>query len=511
MFANIAAFFAAMVTAIVLTAVMCRVAPRLGLVDKPDKRRKLHDRPIPLGGGLCIFGALSLVMLAVTLIPNPWNLELAGDWPNAFGLFAACACIVVVGLIDDRWGLRGRHKLLGQIMAAAILLRTGMLIERFEIFGTMVELGLLSVPFSLLWFVGAMNAVNLLDGIDGLATTIGVILIATLAVMAILFNHPVVGAVALVMTGSLLGFLLFNVPPARIFLGDSGSMLIGLMLAALSVEAALKSAGTVMLAAPAAVLLIPCFDTMAAIIRRKFTGRTIYATDRGHLHHCLMQQFGNGWVVLLVVGTACVVTCAGALASVYLKNDAVAVATSVAVVGLSIASGVFGRTELMLIVRKVRRALRPLACSLTGRRKSSGSDVVRLQGRQHWDSLWDELTASVAPLRPARIVLDINLPGRHEGYNAIWEGSSAGDTESQWTCEVPLVFAEDSVGRLVMTGQANGQTASRQMEQLVAMIQPFERRFKELIESETVSAPVTGRDLPAPSSPGEDIIRKHPH
>ena len=146
-----------------------------------------------------------------------------------------------------------------------------------------------------------MNSVNLLDGIDGLATMLGIILIATFAALAAAAGRMEVAWIAMVFAGSLCGFIRFNLPPASIFLGDSGSMLIGLVVGTLAIQGTLKGPGTVLLAAPLAVWTIPILDSAAAILRRKLTGRSIYATDRGHLHHRLLERLGSNSRVLVAV------------------------------------------------------------------------------------------------------------------------------------------------------------------------------------------------------------------
>jgi len=196
--------------------------------------------------------------------------------------------------------------------------------------------------------LGAINAINLLDGIDGLAATLGFIMACTIAVMAMIVHAYPVAVVALVFASSLLGFLCFNFPPATIFLGDAGSMLIGLVVGSLAIRGALKGPGTVLLAAPLAVLAIPIFDSLAAILRRKLTGRSIYVTDRGHLHHRLLDLMGSNRKVLLAAAIFCLLTSLGTLLSVSLANDLIALLACSALVIILIATGVFGRAEIAL-------------------------------------------------------------------------------------------------------------------------------------------------------------------
>ncbi len=185
----IVSFIAAGLVAALLTFLACKVAPRLGLVDRPDQRRKLHSESMPLGGGAAVFLATSTVLAGLVLLPGPWQLQLNEQWWNLGGAFAACTWIVVLGLIDDRFSIRGRQKLAGQIVAAALLMICGVLIKKISLFGLVIDLGPLAVPVSLFWLVGAMNALNLLDGMDGLAAALGVILSLAICALAAISHH----------------------------------------------------------------------------------------------------------------------------------------------------------------------------------------------------------------------------------------------------------------------------------------------------------------------------------
>ena len=237
---TIVLFLCALAASSVFTAMLCRYAPRLGLVDTPDARRKIHRRAVPLGGGLAIFGAVAFSMGMVLAIPNSLGQLFEDGALRYASYFAAGLVIVVLGLIDDRAGLRGRVKLLGQIIAALILICGGLVIHNLAVFHWSIQLGLLSVPFTLFWLVGAINALNLLDGIDGMATTVGLILVSAIAVLAGLTGSHDAQIIAIAFAGGLVGFLRHNFPPAKIFLGDAGSMLIGLVVGGLAIEASLK-------------------------------------------------------------------------------------------------------------------------------------------------------------------------------------------------------------------------------------------------------------------------------
>src|SRR5205085_11618611 len=158
---------------------------------------------------------------------------------------------------------------------------------------------------------------------------------------------------AAAVAGALLGFLFFNFPPATIFLGDCGSMLVGLVVGVLAIDASVKGAATVALAGPLALLVIPIFDTSAAIVRRKLTGRSIYTTDRGHLHHVLQRNGMSNRLVLLLVAGLCLLASGGALLTLALNNELFALVSAGAVVGILVISRLFGHAEFLLIKERL--------------------------------------------------------------------------------------------------------------------------------------------------------------
>ncbi len=343
------------VTTLAVTPTVAALAWRFKITDRPDGHRKLHNRPIPLGGGVSIFVGLWMAVFVGMWLREPCGTLLRREWPELLNLLWASTVIMIIGLIDDRVNLRGWHKLFGQLLAGATLVATGLEIREISLFNQVIDLGWFSKPFTLFWLVGAMNSLNLLDGIDGLATTVGVILSVTLGVAALLCGRYMESLVIAALVGSLCGFLRFNLPPARMFLGDAGSMLIGLIIGALAIRSTLKGPATVAFAAPLAVWTIPIFDSTAAILRRKLTGRSIYASDRGHLHHRLMARSGSSLRTLFWIGSCCFVTSVGAVISLWLKNDLVALVTSFCVMGTLISTRVFGHVELQLLSNSMRR------------------------------------------------------------------------------------------------------------------------------------------------------------
>ena len=260
---------------VLLTPAVGGMARLLGAVDRPDARR-LNRRPIPRLGGLAIF--LGIV------VPSLAFLDLSGE---TRGVLLGAAVATVVGAVDDFRGLSPPTKLVGQFAAAAIAPAFGVWIDHFTFpFLGVVDLpAWVGVPLSMLWIVAVMNMVNFLDGLDGLAAGVCAIAGMTYCVLALSLGKPDPAILSAIVAGACLGFLRHNFFPARIFMGDSGAMCLGFILAAVSIQGLLKTASTVVLLLPLLVLAVPILDTSFVVARRLKHSRPIYTADRSHLHH----------------------------------------------------------------------------------------------------------------------------------------------------------------------------------------------------------------------------------
>lgn len=497
--AAIAGFFAAFLLSMLLTVFTCWLAPRCGLVDKPDQRRKLHTESMPLGGGAAVFFATAAVIGGLSLWSGSWNYHINDAWWNLLGAFAACTWIVALGLIDDRFCLRGRQKLVGQVIAASILIACGVLIRKIALFGISFDLGPLAVPVTLFWLVGAMNSLNLLDGMDGLATVLGIILSLAISALALMSGHAGVAIAALVFAASLLGFLPFNLAPAKIYLGDAGSMLIGLLIGGLSIRASLKGPGTVLLGAPLALLTIPILDSTAAILRRKLAGRSLYESDRGHLHHRLLERFGSKYKVLACVALCAAITCGGALAARLLKNDLVALVAFAAVVAMLVATGLFGRGEFGLFASRLRDTALSLVRPIDPALREARETTARLQGSREWRVLWAALTESAEKLQLTKINLDLNVPAISENFHGNWSSNGHEERQSEWKLKLPLAVAGHSAGSLTIAGNRDDRSACPNIELILEIVEPFEARLRDLTFDEIVAKVGCRRDTPEPA------------
>ncbi len=270
---------AAFILALAFTPLMRRLALRFGILDHPDQRKN-HGQAMPLLGGAAVYLAFWLIAGAVIFY---WQ-----GSERFWGLFLGSSLILALGLIDDIRGLSYRIKLAGQFAAALILLAFNIKIEFITFpFQDMVFLGIFVVPLTLIWVVGVTNAVNLIDGVDGLAT--GVSAIAAIVMFAYTWgDFPLLSLLCLILAGAALGFLPLNFPPARIFLGDTGSLFLGFMLAGFSIMGATKQIALTALIIPILILGLPITDTFYVIWRRLKSGRSIFQADRGHIHHKLL-------------------------------------------------------------------------------------------------------------------------------------------------------------------------------------------------------------------------------
>ena len=465
-------FGAGLLCSLVFTRLALGLGGRIGLVDQPDGRRKIHARVVPLVGGIAVFVSTVLVLGLAFTVSEPLAEAAQSVFHELVGLLLGATAICAVGIIDDYRHLRGRYKLVGQIIAVAIVMATGVRVEIVAVFGWDLELGWLMIPFTMFWLLGAINSLNLLDGMDGLLGTVGTIVCLAFAVMAAMCGHFINACVAAALAGSLVGFLRYNYPPARVFLGDAGSMLVGLVIGVLAIRCSLKGPATVALAAPAALLILPILDTAAAVVRRKLTGRSIFSTDRGHLHHCLLRGGLSRPRILLLVSGLCLLTVFGALGSIAYRNESLAILSAVVVVFTLVASGLFGTAEVVLLLK----SLRDYAGSMIGTAGTGRQIEVRLQGSAKWCGLWKDLTSSADRLKLRSISLDVNSPAHHEGYHARWCRPSVkfGEEPNCWSAVILLSAWGQTIGQVAVTGHPDTVPVWRKLAELTHLTDGIE-------------------------------------
>lgn len=270
--------------ALLITPFVRKLAFKIGAVDVPKEERKIHNKPMPRMGGFAIFIAFVLgVMISEGAITTTER-----------GIIIGATVIVIGGILDDVLELKPRSKLSFQILASIILILHGIYINSItnpfsSLSDGFININIFAIPMTIIWVVGVTNALNLIDGLDGLAAGVGFIASVTIYMVAILAERNSVATLTAILAGSILGFLPYNFNPASIFMGDTGSQLLGFLLAAISMEGAVKSATTFAIVVPILALGLPIYDTLFAVIRRKVNGKPIMEADRGHLHHRLLD------------------------------------------------------------------------------------------------------------------------------------------------------------------------------------------------------------------------------
>jgi UDP-GlcNAc:undecaprenyl-phosphate GlcNAc-1-phosphate transferase len=295
----------ALAVVVLLTPAVGGMARLLGVVDAPGGRR-LNRSPVPRLGGLALF--LGIFVPALAFLPFGRETR---------GLLLGAAVAVTVGAVDDFRGLRWFEKLGGQLVAAGIPVWFGIWVDRF----TFPLLGVhrlpewAGAPLTILWIVAIMNMVNFLDGLDGLAAGVSGIAGLTFSVIALSLAKPDAAILSAIVFGACVGFLRHNFYPARIIMGDSGAMLLGYVLAVISVQGLLKTAATVALFFPLLVLAVPIVDTTFVVVRRLKHGERVFEADQAHLHHRFLRRGFSQRRAALTIWAWCITLAAAAFAT----------------------------------------------------------------------------------------------------------------------------------------------------------------------------------------------------
>jgi UDP-GlcNAc:undecaprenyl-phosphate GlcNAc-1-phosphate transferase len=349
MIASGAAFLIAMAVAAFSTPLIRDAARARGWLDRADGVRKIHHKATPRLGGIAIALGFYVPLVALFFVPSHLGALLFRTGNHMVALACGGAVIVALGIYDDLRGANAYTKFGVQFLVGGMLYAYGFRVESLATPLGTFELGALSAPLTVLWIVGVTNAMNLIDGLDGLAG--GVALIALIVVFAIagIRSQPLMMFFAAALAGSVLGFLFYNFNPATIFMGDSGSMFLGFMLATSTIKASQKASTAVAILIPIVLLAIPIIDTLLALTRRASRGQQLFTGDREHVHHRLMALGLTQRQAVMVLYFACVV-CAGCSLALFVAD------------GHAVGTLVLGLLAITLAVA-VYRIWRPAASS----------------------------------------------------------------------------------------------------------------------------------------------------
>ena len=479
--ALVAFVFAAFIV-LILTPGIARLATRLGAIDYPDGHRKSQALPVPRGGGVAI------ALAAGIAVPVALYFAALVDGSSTawliWGLMPSVVILLLVGIVDDFFSLTGVYKLIGQLLAVSVLVTAGGQFDKISLFGLSFALGEFRIPFTIFFLLGAINAFNLIDGVDALATSVGAIVCATLGVITAAQGHIPASIVCFALAGALVGFLRYNAAPAKVYLGDAGSMLIGLVVAAVAIESSVKQQAAFVLAVPLAICAIPILDAAAALVRRVTTGQSVFAADRGHLHHALLLR---GWSVnktVMIIAGLTTLTCAGALVSFFTKNDFCALAVAIAVFLTLAVARVFGHAEAALVAKQSMSWGRKLVSRGARRPEPERESAVQLQGRREWQTIWAALREAAPRYNVASLTLQISIPHLHESFYANWKCNDTVAVSNAWRVTLPLTLENRLVGKLSLIGSTSGQQAVADMQQLFDFLEPLHAEIARIVVGE---------------------------
>lgn len=284
-------FIIVFISALLLTPLVIQFALKVGIVDKPDER-KVHTRLMPRLGGLAIFLAIVIGYFVSGLYTAQMNSIIVG-----------LLMIVALGILDDMYGLTAKFKFAVEILAASIVVFGSGLVINFvtlPFFGK-IEFGFWGYIITIIWIVGITNAINLIDGLDGLSAGVSIIVLSTIGVLAFFGGKTMILTMVVVAVAATLGFLVYNFHPAKIFMGDTGALLLGYLIAVISLLGLYKSVTLFSFIVPIMILGVPIFDTFFAIIRRIVNKKPISAPDKSHIHHRLLALgFDHRTTVILI-------------------------------------------------------------------------------------------------------------------------------------------------------------------------------------------------------------------
>jgi len=308
------AFVLSLLSAAFLTPKVRDLALKMGAIDHAFSSRKVHGRPIPRLGGLAIAAAFYAPLMGMIFFQSGVGTLFMAQQNLAVGLILGGTAIVLLGVYDDLRGAGAGRKFAVQFAVAGLMYVLGFRVEMLaNPFGETLHIGWLGLPVTLLWIVGIINAMNLIDGLDGLAGGVALVAVTAILIISLQRVNPLMTLFCAALGGSILGFLFYNFNPASIFMGDTGSMFLGFILATTSIQTNQKASTTVAVLVPLTLLGVPILDTLLAVSRRAIGGRPLFRADREHIHHRLLATGLSHRQAVLVLYGVCVLLAATAL------------------------------------------------------------------------------------------------------------------------------------------------------------------------------------------------------
>ncbi len=468
-----------------LTPILIRWANKNHFVDLPDAR-KIHRKPVSRLGGIAIFVATMLAIIPLLCLNNNIGQAFRGIWVKVVCMLGASSLMFVVGLFDDLKGLRVKTKLSAQILAGLVVCFAGIHIDKLAVRDYIVlDLGILSIPFTLCWIIGVTNAVNLIDGLDGLAGGICAIACGAMACLAVIQDHIILATLMLAMSGSLTGFLLFNFHPAKIFMGDGGSLFLGFSIATASVLTTSKSEALVGFGLPVLVLGIPIFDTLLSIIRRFLGRRGILSPDRGHFHHRLLDKgFKQHHVAIIAYVITLIASGVGFLLLATHRGTSLLVF----MVGLTILMVIFkivGSVQIRQMLNDIS-ARSSLASARRIERKKYEASQMEFRTVENYEQWWACMCKAAKALDFARMSMDLSTQkGQVRTWHRDSDSGNSGDEpmEDSLQMKVPIKGGRNGgVHRMEIQVLTHGSLESAGRRAVLFARLADENRLDKLVE-----------------------------
>ena len=443
------ALFLSWMVATIGTPLVRRLSLANGWLDNPGER-KVHKIAIPRVGGLAVAVAFFTPLVGLAIYQNPLSFYLYANTSLFVGFLIGALAIVILGFWDDLNGMSARTKFLVQCSVALFVWWAGFRVDIVNVpFVGFVETGMLSAPLTMLWLVGIVNAMNLIDGLDGLAAGIALLAGGVLLGVALMSDIYLLALLMVCLIGSILGFLFFNFNPAKIFLGDSGSMFLGFVLGVASIWTQQKSAAAAAVAIPLLALAIPILDTALCFFRRIANRQNPFRADKGHLHHRLLAMGLSHRSAVLTLYVASGVLCLAGLALLDHSHVRQAVAMGTALLAILVFVRQVGLFKVPVVSPKrsisdeTRDGIRVLAREI---RRATSTDSV-------WEALIRRLDLFHAQgARLSWVVEDDEREGRQKEevyrYGSAAEGGEKNEKPVAREIRVVLHEGHDQFGEL---------------------------------------------------------------
>ncbi len=484
-------YIAATVTAMGLTPVVVRTARRLGLMDLPGMR-KVHAVSTPRVGGVAVLASAGAALVLAIFTDNPTaRLILSAD-TRAIAVIFAATIVFLMGLTDDIRGLRAEVKLTLQTAAAVAVAMAGYRVGALTWPGGSIQLGIWAWPVTVFWIVSISNAVNLTDGLDGLAGGTALIACGAMAVLAWQFNLPVSASVLMAIMGALTGFLFYNIHPAQVFLGDCGALLLGFLLSVAAVEAAQHGGALLAMGMLAMCLGVPILDVCTSILRRFQQRRSISAPDRGHIHHRLLDAGLSHPQAVFVLHLAAAANAVLALAMVHASTVG-RLAILACDAGLMI---VFFRRTVAIRLGELIQALSKRNGLRKHRqriRRAFDDAQLQLALASDFSTWWQSVQAAADRLELARISLMIQARDGSD-RTLVWTGKSFAPGNQCMQFHLPIRHRRQ--GPLLWLRGEVRTFQGTQLEQAGQIASQFMRLLDEHSIAELPEAPAAAKPAP---------------